>query len=752
MNSALAIRLALLAAVVFAGAPQSLLAASGVIDTLPAPNPQTGQATVSPRSKLIVTVDTNWTDGFGYRPVRFKFESPKPGVSDRSITVRFYAHDWRSDRVITSVEGDLDFPSGALNKTLTLAVPKNRTWNLVSWDVWVDGVLDVSLSRPRDQFLAQHAIEEGAINALAPVERPFASKWQDYTNRQQVQSDDSGHVPLDVIAHPLPEWWLLYSGLDIVRLSADELATLARDEPKKFAALRQWVSSGGTLWLEDAGPEFERLGQINTLLRLEDAPHLQPDSLFDEPEVDKAVVGDAPSGANPGGPQSPAAKSDRQLLPPPFPETPLWNWVALPWRNPEEGFDFGRQQLEQRAARRPNRRASRAKNWFLVANLGFGRVAAYRANWDKQISGFYPNSTRAFASYWTGATWPERHGMEPDSATHNFSNLLIPDVGLAPVTLFRVLITLFVLVAGPLNYWILTRRQRTQLMVLTVPLTALLLTASLFAYALLADGFGVRIRARSITLLDQPSQSQTVWSRNTYYAGMAPSEGLSFPATTAVYPILPGWNDMSAVGAYDRERSIQWEPDKQQLSRGWLASRETTQLLTVGVDTSKVRVDFTRSSAGLRATNHLGADLTLLIVLDENREFWLAEALAAEATVALDKSAHNKASIALRTLITENLPSLPVGLDTSDNPLIEEQQRLTQRRMREEVGVEYAPSSLRDNRMNELIDQLTGANGGYPLNLPSRSFVAVSATTVAAPMGLEDAEESSSFHIVLGRW
>ena len=58
--------------------------------------------------------------------------------------------------------------------------------------------------------------------------------------------------------------------------------------------------------------------------------------------------------------------------------------------------------------------------------------------------------------------------------TSIFANLLVPGVGLAPVTEFHVLITLFVLVIGPVNYWLLKRWRRLHLMVLTVPLAAAL--------------------------------------------------------------------------------------------------------------------------------------------------------------------------------------------------------------------------------------------------------------------------------------
>ena len=733
-------------------------AESGIVDTLPPISPLTGAKTVSAQSKLIVTVDTNWTESYGYRPIKFKFESPKPGVNDRSITVRFYAHDWRRQRVLIGAEENFNLPAGVPQETFTLAVPQHSPWSHISWDIWVDGRLDSTLSRPRGKIL-QHPVHEGvSISVLSPSNHSFAEPWARWGNRWQRQSNLLGRFPLEAISDEFPDDWLLYSGLDIVRVPLDDLQALASDKPQTFAALRKWVLTGGTLWVEKSGPRFERLGELDDLLAMDALPHFLPDSqdeeLASEPNSDSANGGETANKSSPKTQeQQEQSEPDKPARPPPFPETPLWYWAELPWRNGQQGYDFGFQRNGSARIRQRQSNAPTSKDWFIQTNLGFGVVAAYRTGWDDRLSRVNPASAQAFANHWAASIWSQRHGMAPNAASNDFSNLLIPDVGLAPVTLFRVLITLFVLVAGPLNFWVLNRRQRSQLMVLTVPLTALLLTAGLFAYALLADGFGVQVRARSLTLLDQPSQTQTVWSRNTYYAGMAPSGGLSFPVDTAVYPILPGWNDTSAVGAHERERSIQWRDDLQHLPRGWITSRETAQLLTVRSGQSEARVDFNLLDERLRATNRLGADLTLLIAIDQEQSYWLVEPLADQAASVMRPSTRRKANIALRTLVTDNAPMLPAALDASENnPLVEGQRRQLQQRMRRELGVDYAPISMRENRMNALLDRLVGADGSDPLNLPARSFVAVSETTIAAPLGIDTADESGSFHVTVGRW
>src|SRR5262249_50379002 len=117
----------------------------------------------------------------------------------------------------------------------------------------------------------------------------------------------------------------------------------------------------------------------------------------------------------------------------------------------------------------------------------------------------------------TTRRWEGRHGLTPDTASREFAQLLVPDVGLAPVLEFQILITLFVFVIGPINYWLLKRFGRLFLIVLTVPLAAAITTAGLFAYAILSDGFGTTVRVRSFTSIDQRTGESACWSRLSYY-------------------------------------------------------------------------------------------------------------------------------------------------------------------------------------------------------------------------------------------
>ena len=133
--------------------------------------------------------------------------------------------------------------------------------------------------------------------------------------------------------------------------------------------------------------------------------------------------------------------------------------------------------------------------------------------------------------------WYQRHGMSLHRANDDYWNWLVPGIGRAPVGSFLILIAAFVVVIGPVNYFLLRRKRRLYLLLVTVPLGAALVTAALFAYALISDGLGIRVRVRSFTEIDQRAGRAVSWSRQSYYAGLAPSGGLTFPETAVVFPI-----------------------------------------------------------------------------------------------------------------------------------------------------------------------------------------------------------------------
>jgi hypothetical protein len=327
---------------------------------------------------------------------------------------------------------------------------------------------------------------------------------------------------------------------------------------------------------------------------------------------------------------------------------------------------------------------------------------------------------------------------------------LVPGVGLAPVTEFRLLITLFVLAIGPLNYWLLLRANRLYLILFTVPLTALALTSALFGYAFVSDGLATNIRVRSFTHLDQSTGEAVCWARLSYYAGLAPGRGLSMPQDIAVYPILPGWRDSGDSGPHAVTRKVEWTDDQQRLASGWVRSRVPVQLFSVRARKSPHRLHLEPFGDKLRATNALGSRIKFLAAVDPAGNIFTGADLAADETVELKPAAAIDALRTLRELVMANEPEAPAALAES-----EDRSRSRRRRrhiLQQHTEVEFSLERLSENLLSEAIASLVVTADEPGLNVPNGSFIAITETGPEVELGISGAEELESFHVVVGTW
>ena len=329
--------------------------------------------------------------------------------------------------------------------------------------------------------------------------------------------------------------------------------------------------------------------------------------------------------------------------------------------------------------------------------------------------------------------WATRHGNDPAGGNPNFNNLLIPDVGAAPVFEFQMLISLFVIGIGPVNYWLLKRRNQLPLLLVTVPLAALLATVALFTYGFLADGIGVRVRVRSMTMLDQQTGEAASWARLSYYAGIAPSDGLQMPKDTVVYPILPSRSGRSSFGRrhVNQQRSVEWT-GTQNLTRGWLGSRTPTQYLAITARPTEKRLQFKTESEQLTVTNQFGTDVLALIVQDHEGQIYFVDSVDTDGTVTLSPSTYIKAGSTLRNILTEHLPQLPAGYVQN------------KRSYNNDYNVSMT-DSLMELQFEAMVSPVaTGWGNG--------TYLAITAKGIEVPLGIDGATESSSFHVVRGTW
>ncbi len=770
---------ALSAQVATTWAGTSITQANGTMLQVPLARP------VSRRSKLAMTVDTRWANNYGYRPIEVTIASPKALPADRLVTIRMYCRWWSRQYGSTIAEQDFELPAGSTSASTLIAFPQYQlTAQVYWWEVWVDGVKDRDLSL--DEQLANSTMVAGigggaggGVSCL--VVGPPSSKRTLTT---------TGNQEMEFLSLPVPDFphrWIDYTCLDVISLSQSELTLLSTTNPQALEAMRRWVQAGGQLWVTDVGAELEQLDAVSKLLQVDSS--LIESNEDSESQADKredeslAVVGWRPIRFRRGNPEGQAITFMN-----------LATGRTRVVRDPEEidrlqgdrNFVVTSQQYEPVEQERPRRWPADSRRVFVEQRSGLGAVRAFRDTKQTLFTGTFASTTATalgavtnafgpngeFVSSMMGTNgpddparmatplnmalrsterWEARHGMTPDEANRDFAKLLVPGVGLAPVTEFQVLITLFVLLIGPANFWLLKRFRRLHLLVITVPLAAVVTTAGLFAYAVLADGFGTAVRAHSFTTLDQRTGETASWTRVSYYSGFAPGEGLTMPDDVAMYPVVPGWNESGVDPSIGGTRELLWENSEAKLTRGWLRSRTPTQYLAIRSGKSPNKLELLSAAGKMRATNQLGTDIEFVLALDRDGNLFLGENLAAGARENLQSIARNDAIRRLRDLVVKNTPQAPDALAAGDTEFADLQRRQMRQNYRR-FGLSYGNERLGNNLAHGALSALAGLEGAPALQLPPRSYVAVTKTGAEVVIGMTNAEEVASFHVIVGKW
>jgi hypothetical protein len=752
--------------------------AAGPMGIMPQPVAQpNGDFTIMPqnlpasrRTGLNLHVDTRWVNAYGYRPVEVTISSPLPTTAAHTITIQLHS-GWVN---VTTVEQEFEFPLGATKASTIVAVPfYEQSVFGVWWDVRVDGVKDIDLSI--DQADASRRVT--GSNVSASTVRVLVPGPQ-LTQKSLLSTTSFDFEVLSLELGGFPRRWIDYTCLDVVSLSMADLTQLARTNPVALESIERWVRTGGQLWVSDVGDKLEKLPELSKQLRVPDGliqavadPGIKDtkdkavqkaDGGAEQPSNHPAEVGWRPGrfrgGASAGQTQG---FSDRR--------TGRNRWVNDPRviAQLEQDPNFIRTN-EAPSPDDPNvkgRWPPNSSRWYVEQRLGLGTVRAFRgeneaaafarstpavnantvANPNGDASGQIP---RALAiALRSTRHWDARHGLIPDSSNPDFGKLLVPGVGRAPVTEFQVLITLFVLLIGPFNYWILKRYKRSQLLVLTVPLAAGVATTALFAYAIVSDGFATKVRVRSYTTIDQPTGEAACWAWTSYYAGLAPGSGLAMPADMVVYPILPNWGGDD----WGFNRAMIWDANQALLTRGWLTSRTPTQYLTVRSRKTPHRLDVTSGNGKMQIVNRLGTRIEWLLVLDDSGTFFSGEELPIESRVALAPISRDDAAKRIVQLTRDNEPEMPPEFAGSERDAIGRQGRST-RRLFNRYRQHSTDGQFNENLMSRALSDLAGMNGRPALELPVRSYVAVTTTGTEVETGISYAKEEASFHVVVGHW
>jgi hypothetical protein len=229
--------------------------------------------------------------------------------------------------------------------------------------------------------------------------------------------------------------------------------------------------------------------------------------------------------------------------------------------------------------------------------------------------------------------------------------LAIPGVNGVPARAYLWILILFTALIGPANFFFLWRKRQQVLLVLTVPLISTLFVALLAGYAIAGEGFGVRARAATFTMLDQVSkQAATRASVSLYAAGMSPGGGLSFPRDMAIFPL-----GLGGTGSGNDERLNL--TDSQRFEAGLIRARLPSNFEEIGFRTARERLNFNMDAGRINVANGLGVQVNQLLYRENGKLYTLREPLVSGQSAILETLGSNAPPASLMALMKDAGPS-----------------------------------------------------------------------------------------------
>ena len=201
--------------------------------------------------------------------------------------------------------------------------------------------------------------------------------------------------------------------------------------------------------------------------------------------------------------------------------------------------------------------------------------------------------------------------------------LPIPGVTGVPARTYLLILLAFSFVIGPVNYWFLLRKRRQVLLVLTAPLISAVFILLLTGYVIAGEGFGVRGRAMTFTMLDQVRmQAASRASMSLYASGMTPSGGLRYPRDVAVFPI-------GTDGEGSRVQHTLVLSELQRYSSGLIQARSPTNLEAIAFRPARERLSFNVEGTVIGVVNGLDSNISTLVYRTGNTRYSLTGPLPA---------------------------------------------------------------------------------------------------------------------------
>jgi len=262
---------------------------------------------------------------------------------------------------------------------------------------------------------------------------------------------------------------------------------------------------------------------------------------------------------------------------------------------------------------------------------GFGRAIVIP---EPDFKKWNKNTWKRLAESFEKTIAPLRNRSNVQSANRRLP--VVEELGV-PVRGLFVLMILFAVVIGPVNFIVLGRRNRRIWTLWTVPALSIFTSVMVFAYAFVAEGFTVHYRTETFTLLDQRTQHATTFGWAGLYAPLTPSGGIRLSPDAELTPQVE--LDYSDAG---RQRTVNWT-HTQHLDSGWIAARIPAHFTIRQSHTPRrERIStWVDQSGRLHAVNGLGTTVRRIRLADDAGLIHEARDIEPGADVVLNPPSHD---------------------------------------------------------------------------------------------------------------
>lgn len=629
------------------------------------------------KASFVVDIQTEPLAGDGYQPFHITITPrAKRFARDHRVTVRLTPRNQFVTSIDFATEYHFLLEEGKTSLTQAVYVPYYYPWENIGITIFQDGraietghsVYPVNDLRRRFAqqnvsvgiLIPSDAKQQNAPWKICPDVRTLVTVIGDGPLPEDVKLDRLKHKDsMSLIKEVQPGWvqfrpldepnlheaWLGYSQLDVIIAAAPLLARIEASQPQQMSAMTDWIAAGGNLWvyaIENGECDFLDQCGLQAIPASRVVAKAKAKGMLDLSQKNDTsdLIYDYWNNVRKASQDYTAAKRLDKM------KTRADVFRGLS----KQDHPFARTEVADAIASK-----------IRSTKYGLGTVVAIDDEdpfpgsfqfWKSVVRIHGPGQIR----------WGDRNGVRPSEGDQSYWTWLIESVGQPPVTSFIVLNTLFVIVIGPIAYFFFRSRERLYLLFFFAPVFALLVTSTLFAYAMFADGTATRVRTRQLTWMDTKHKTNTTQSRQTYYAVFGSGDGLSFKKDVAVFPIRAS----NAIvryryhGASTPKGTISHGNTEQKLAGSFLPARNQVQYLTFHPNSFDGDLSFVVESESMSVTNNSPLRVDKVVTRDHQGRFWLASNVSQADSVAMDQTDAKVASALIDNRVVPDEAEVPM--------------------------------------------------------------------------------------------